>query len=146
MLSSAGVKKLLIDPKMPKILGWRENCSRAQSFMMDQLWQYLKEVERGKLLTCIEPLWRWKLGRCSFSALTMTHWHHNRVEIVKWVSESMRPLSIVEDERFKMLMKTGSFNYKLLKQMTVAHDVNQVFKKTKKQMKKLLQVSRFIGN
>ena len=58
----------------------------------------------------------------------------------------MRPLSIVEDEGFKMLMKTGRPNYKLPKRMTVARDVNQVFKKTKKRMKKLLQVRFFIGN
>jgi len=60
---------------------------------------------------------------------------------VKWVAESMRPLSIVEDEGFKTLMKTGQPNYKLPKRMMVAHDVKHVFKKTKKRMKKLLQVS-----
>ena len=71
---------------------------------------------------------------------------HNRVEIVKWVAESMRPLSIVDDEGFKMLMKTGRPNYKLPKRMTVARDVNRVFQKTKKRMKKLLQVSCFTEN
>ena len=53
----------------------------------------------------------------------------------------MRPLSIVEDEGFKTLMKTGRSNYKLPKWVTVARDVKQVFKKTKKCITKLLQVS-----
>jgi len=58
----------------------------------------------------------------------------------------MRLLSIVEDKGFQTLMKTGCPNYKLPKRMTVACDVSQVFKKTKKRMKKLLQVSCFIKN
>jgi hypothetical protein len=68
------------------------------------------------------------------------------VEIVKWVAESMRPMSIVEDDGFKTLMKTGRPNYKLPKRMTVARDVKHVFKKTKKRMRKLLQVSVFVRN
>jgi len=68
------------------------------------------------------------------------------VEIVKWVAESMRPLSIVEDQGFNTLMKTGRPNYKLPKRMTVAHDVKHVFKTTKKRIKKLLKVSGFVGN
>ncbi len=68
------------------------------------------------------------------------------MEIVKWVAESMRPMSIVEDEGFKMLMKTGQPNYKLPKRMTVARDVKHVFKKSKKRMKKLLQVSVSVRN
>ena len=116
---------------------------------MDQLRQYLKGVERGKLLTRIKPIQRQKPGRCSLESWCVNVTHssdHNRVEIVKWVAKSMRPLSIVEDEGFKTLMKTGRPNYKLLKRMTVARDVHQVFKKTKKRIKKLLQVSCFIRN
>jgi hypothetical protein len=56
----------------------------------------------------------------------------------------MRPMSIVEDEGFKTLMKTGRPNYKLPKRVTVARDVKQVFKKTKKRVAKLLQVSIFV--
>jgi hypothetical protein len=115
---------------------------------MDRLRQYLKGVERGKLLTRIKPIQRRKPGRCSLKSwCTVTQSSdHNRVEIVKWVAESMRPLSIVEDQGFQTLMKTGRPNYKLPKRMTVARDVSQVFKKTKKRMKKLLQVSCFIKN
>jgi len=56
----------------------------------------------------------------------------------------MRPTSIVEDEGFKTLMKTGRPNYKLPKRITVARDVKQVFKKMKKRVAKLLQVSIFV--
>ena len=58
----------------------------------------------------------------------------------------MRPLSIVKDDGFKTLMKTGRPNYKIPKRMTVARDVKHVFKNTKKRVKKLLRVSNFIGN
>ena len=55
-------------------------------------------------------------------------------------------MSIVKDDRFKTLMKTGWPNYKIPKQMTVACDVTHVFKSTKKRVKKLLRVSNFIRN
>jgi hypothetical protein len=51
-------------------------------------------------------------------------------EIVKWVSKSMHLLSIVEDEGFHILMKTGRLEYYIPSPRTVAQDVNQVFKKT----------------
>jgi hypothetical protein len=62
------------------------------------------------------------------------------VEIVKWVAESMRPFSIVEDEGFKTLMKTGRPDHYIPKRHTVARDVTEVFKKTQKRMKKMLKV------
>ena len=65
-----------------------------------------------------------------------------RAEIIKWVSESMRPFSIVEDNGFKTLMKTGQPDYYLPSQCTVAHDVRQVFKRTCKWIAKMLQVVR----
>ena len=65
----------------------------------------------------------------------------NRVEIVKWVAESQRPFSIVEDGGFKNLMKTGRPDYYIPSRYTVARDVKQVFKKTRKRIAKMLQVS-----
>ena len=62
-------------------------------------------------------------------------------EIVKWVAQSMRPFSIVEDEGFKTLMKTGRPNHYIPKRCTVARDVRYVFKKTKKRIAKILRVS-----
>jgi outer membrane protein W len=66
----------------------------------------------------------------------------NRVEIAKWVAESQRPFSIVEDGRFKNLMNTGCPDYYIPSQYTVARDVKQVFKKTRNRIAKMLQVSQ----
>ena len=66
----------------------------------------------------------------------------NRVEIAKWVAESQRPFSIVEDAGFKNLMKTGRPDYYIPSRYTVARDVKQVFKKTRIRIAKMLQVSQ----
>jgi hypothetical protein len=50
-----------------------------------------------------------------------------RAEIVRWVSESLRPFAIVEDRGFKSLMKTGRPEYYLPSQSTVSRDVRLVF-------------------
>lgn len=52
----------------------------------------------------------------------------------------MRPFSIVKDEGFKTLMKTGRPNHYIPKRRTVARDVKQVFKKTRKRIQKMLKV------
>lgn len=67
---------------------------------------------------------------------------NRRAEIVKWVSESMRPFNVVEDDGFKTLMKTGRPEYYLPSRRTVARDVRQVFKRTRKRIAKMLQVVR----
>jgi hypothetical protein len=58
----------------------------------------------------------------------------------------MRPFSIVEDEGFNILMKTGRPNHYLPKRRTVARDVKEVFKKTRKRIKKLLKVRSIVCN
>ena len=62
-------------------------------------------------------------------------------KIVRWVSKSMRPLSIVEDKGFHILMKTGRPEYYIPLPRTVAQDVKQVFKNMHHQISKILQVS-----
>ena len=52
----------------------------------------------------------------------------------------MRPFSIVEDEGFNVLMKTGWPNHYIPKRRTVARDVRQVFNKMRKRVKKMLKV------
>jgi hypothetical protein len=71
---------------------------------------------------------------------------YNSVEIVKWIAKSMRPFSIVEDEGFKTLMKTGQPNHYLPKRWTVARDMKQVFNKTRKRVKKMLKVMSTLQN
>ena len=53
----------------------------------------------------------------------------------------MRPFSIVEDDGFKTLMKTGRPDYYLPSRVTVARDVKQVFKNTRERIATMLQVS-----
>jgi hypothetical protein len=65
----------------------------------------------------------------------------NSCEVVKWVVQSMQPFSIVEDEGFKMLMKTRRPNHYILKRRTVTRDVRYVFKKTKERVAKILHIS-----
>jgi len=60
-------------------------------------------------------------------------------EIVKWVAKSMRPFNIVEDNGFKILMKTGRPEYYIPSRCTVARDVNHVFTKTRARIAKMLQ-------
>jgi len=53
----------------------------------------------------------------------------------------MRPLSIVEDEGFHILMKTGRPEYYIPSPRTVAQDVKQVFKNMRRRISKILRVS-----
>lgn len=52
----------------------------------------------------------------------------------------MRPFSIVEDEGFNVMMKTGRPNHYIPKRQTVARDVRQVFNKMQKRVKKMLKI------
>jgi hypothetical protein len=64
----------------------------------------------------------------------------NRAEIVRWVVESNRPFSIVNDCGFHCLMKTGRPGYYLPSPSTVSRDVRQVFVRTRARVAKMLQV------
>src|SRR5271155_138269 len=64
----------------------------------------------------------------------------DRAEIVRWVSESMRPFSIVEHRGFRSLMKTGRPEYYIPSRSTVARDIKEVFKKVRKHIAKMLQL------
>ncbi|KAF8549481.1 hypothetical protein OG21DRAFT_1478846 [Imleria badia] len=46
-----------------------------------------------------------------------------RMEVVWWVSESLRPFTIVGDQPFLSLMKTGRPNYYLPSEYTISRDV-----------------------
>jgi hypothetical protein len=64
-----------------------------------------------------------------------------RVELVRWVSKSLRPFSIVKDESFHCLMKTRWPGYYIPSPKTVSRDVKQVFAKMCIRIAKLLRVS-----
>ncbi|PIL29407.1 hypothetical protein GSI_09459 [Ganoderma sinense ZZ0214-1] len=79
-----------------------------------------------------------KAGQVTYSA----HQHgraETRVEIVKWVCESLRAFCIVEDPGFKVLMKMGCPGYYLPSASTVARDVTEVFKRSRSRIAKMLQ-------
>ena len=63
-----------------------------------------------------------------------------RAEIIKWILGSMRPFSIIEDEGFKVLMKTGRPEYYIPSHGTVARDVKHIFKKTWERIAQMLKV------
>lgn len=64
-----------------------------------------------------------------------------RAEIVRWVSENMRPFDIVKDRGFLSLMKTGRPEHYIPSPVTVSRDVKQVFAKCRQRIAKMLQVS-----
>jgi hypothetical protein len=59
---------------------------------------------------------------------------------VRWVSESMRLFSIVNDRGFQSLMKTGRPMYYIPSASTVSRDVKKVFIKVRAKVANMLQV------
>ena len=60
---------------------------------------------------------------------------------MRWVSESLRPYSIVEDRGFKSLMKTGRLASYIPSPSTISHDVKLVFAQTRQRIANMLRVS-----
>ena len=108
---------------------------------MVQLLKPLNEKEREKLLTVTGSTPRLKLG------VSMYHRNLkkqiikliNRAEIVRWVAESKRPFTIVNDRGFQSLMKTGRPDYHIPSEHTVSRDVKQAFVHARKRVAKMLQ-------
>jgi hypothetical protein len=75
--------------------------------------------------------------------VTYSHRQHTKTEsrakIVRWVAESKRPFSIVEDRGFQSLMKTGRPEYYIPCATTVFRDVKKVFVNVHRRMAKMLQ-------
>jgi hypothetical protein len=108
---------------------------------MEVLQLFLRELVKGRLPTLIVSIQRPRLGEVpSHSCNSFVDLDLDSAEIVKWVAESMRPFSIVEDDGFKMLMKTGRPDYYIPSRRTVARDVKHVFEKTRTTIAKMLQV------
>ncbi|TFY69264.1 hypothetical protein EVJ58_g529 [Rhodofomes roseus] len=76
----------------------------------------------------------------SFHYSTIQHTPtETRAEIVRWVSESMRPFNIVKDRGFNCLIKTGRPEYKLPSPTTVGRDVRKVFEHVRERVARWLQ-------
>ena len=61
-------------------------------------------------------------------------------EIMRWVSENLRPFDVVNDQGFQSLMKMGCPEYYIPSPSTVACDARQVFLNARQQLSKVLQV------
>ena len=61
------------------------------------------------------------------------------MEIVRWVSEHLRPFNIVNDRGFHALMKTGWPEYFILSAFTISRDVRLVYTRTRQRITKMLQ-------
>ena len=64
-----------------------------------------------------------------------------RAELVCWVSESLHPYSIVEDQAFKSLMMIGRLASYIPSPSTISHDVKHVFARTWQRIANMLRVS-----
>ena len=63
-----------------------------------------------------------------------------RAEIVRWVSESIRPFTIVKDRGFQSLMKTGQPKCYIPSPETVSRNVKKVFVQCRQRIATMLQV------
>ncbi|KAJ8462092.1 hypothetical protein ONZ51_g11117 [Trametes cubensis] len=92
-------------------------------------------LEDGKITVFFE---RKEKGKVTYSHRAHTA-VETRVEIVRWVSESLRPFSIVDDRGFRELMLTGRPGYKLPSAATVSRDVKEVFARTRNRIAEFFQ-------
>ncbi|RXW14793.1 hypothetical protein EST38_g11056 [Candolleomyces aberdarensis] len=77
-------------------------------------------------------------GKVTYSTKPLTY-QETRVESVRWVTESMRPASIVGDRGYHKLMKTGRPHMKLPSPQTVSCDVHVIFKNVRACIAELLK-------
>ncbi|KAJ2911793.1 hypothetical protein MD484_g8620, partial [Candolleomyces efflorescens] len=77
-------------------------------------------------------------GKVTYSTKPLTY-PETRVECVRWVAESMRPASIVGDNGFRRLMKTGRPHMKIPSPQTVSRDVHVIFKNVRARIAELLK-------
>nr|GAT43317.1 predicted protein [Mycena chlorophos] len=77
------------------------------------------------------------------SKVTFSTIPHTRAEIkaetVRWCAESNRPFSIVEDERYRNLQKTGRPHYYVPSASTVSRDTKRIFARSRQRIAKMLQ-------
>jgi hypothetical protein len=108
-----------------------ENIGKARDVVVKAL------NETGSISAAFE---RKGKGKVTYSNRQHTR-AETRVELVRWVSKSLRPFDIVNDESFQCLMKTGRPGYYLPSPKTVSRDVKTVFARTRIRIAKLLRVS-----
>jgi hypothetical protein len=65
----------------------------------------------------------------------------DRAHIARWCAESNRPLNIVKDRQFEILMKTGRPGTSIPSPSTVTRDVKLVFERTRERINRILKVN-----
>ncbi|KAK6968921.1 hypothetical protein R3P38DRAFT_3337434 [Favolaschia claudopus] len=78
-------------------------------------------------------------GGESFSHVPLTR-EQTRVEHVRWISESLRPFTVVQDRGYRRLMKSGRPSTYIPSLRTVARDVKILFDKTRERLRKRFEV------
>ena len=71
----------------------------------------------------------------------LTH-SRDRAHLVKWLTESNRPMHLVQDREFVTLMTAGRPSLNLPSPDTVARDIRAAFTRCQQRIKTLLTVSR----
>lgn len=61
---------------------------------------------------------------------------------MRWVAESLRPFSIVEDRGYRNLMKTGRPEHYVPSRSVLSRDVHTVFVNVRRKIKEWLIVSK----
>nr|GAT44897.1 predicted protein [Mycena chlorophos] len=89
----------------------------------------------GKITTTFQ---RTGKGKVTFSSIPHTH-AEIKAETLRWCAENNRPFSIVEDNRYRNLQKTGRPHYYIPSATTVSRDTKRVFARSRKRIAKMLQ-------
>lgn len=63
-----------------------------------------------------------------------------RANLVRWVTESNRSLSIIEDRKFRELMLAGRPQAEIPTRRTIARDIQASFNRCEERINRLLQV------
>lgn len=63
-----------------------------------------------------------------------------RAHIARWCAESNRPLKIVDDREFEILMKAGRPGVSIPSQRTVSRDIQSAFEKCRLRIDRILRV------
>ncbi len=119
---------------------WGEDVLRTACEVNDL--QYARDHVVGRILKSgsITAHFERKDG----SKVTYLHRAHTRIEtrteIAKWVSESLRPVKMVKDRGFLVLMKTDRPGHYIPSPSTVSRDVKTVFARSCSHIAKMLRV------
>jgi len=70
--------------------------------------------------------------------LTLVLYHS--AHLVKWITESNRPTSIVKDRELRELLTAGRPNFEIPSPDTISRDIKSSFDKCRARVAKLLQV------